>query len=311
MNKKPDPDVLILGGGPAGISSALWCRELGLSYVVVDEKGILGGQINRIFSPITNYPGISQIEPKELVKTLTAQIADLASPILNSRAVGFTTDPMSIEIQNGETVTPQALIIATGVRRRILNVPGEAKFAGRGIIDSGAREPSAVAGKTVLIVGGGDAAIENATILAPFAKQVYIVHRRADLSARAEFIDQAKVFENVRFLTNSIVLAFGGNEMVETSTILSLETGDESILSVQNALIRIGVTPNSELFKDVIKTDSSGYVEVDSTCTTNIPGVFAVGDVANPIGPTIASAVGMGATAAKAALAWLTPKKSI
>lgn len=310
-NKNFEPDVLIVGGGVAGISAAIWCRELGLQCTLVEGSGSLGGQVNRIFSSIVNYPGILTIEPNDLVSTLASQLSFCSVPVINANAVGFKNEPLSIELSNGESICPRTLIIATGVRRRRLDVPGESEFAQRGIIDSGAREPSAVTGRSVLIVGGGDAAIENAIILAPFAKKVFVVHRRTQFSARGEFISQAKVFDNVEFLTNTSVVRFDGADGLETVTIRNSLTEMESSLNVQNALIRIGVTPNSELFKDAVKTDSTGYIVVDSACGTNRPSVFAAGDVANPVGPTIASAVGMGATAAKAAFTLTALKKSI
>ncbi len=310
-NKIIEPDVLIVGGGAAGMSAAIWCRELGLQCAVVEQSGELGGQLNRIHSAIENYPGIVKIESSELIATFASQLSRFSVPVINASAVGFKVEPLSMELSTGEWISPKALIIASGVRRRKLGVPGESEFAQHGIIDSGARDPSAVSGKTVLIVGGGDAAIENATILAPFAKQVFVVHRRSEFSARDEFISQAKGLDNVEFITNSSVLRFDGSDRLEKVTIQNLHTGSETSVTIQNALIRIGVVPNSDLFKDAVMTDPAGYIEVDSACRSNLSKVFAAGDVANPIGPTIASAIGMGATAAKAALTWIFQKKSI
>lgn len=314
MNKSKKisaPEVLIIGGGVAGISAAMWCRELGLRCKLIESSETLGGQISKIYSPITNYPGILKIHPSELIETLGLQITVLESPKFYTHAIAFSVDPISVEVGSGKAIVPKALIIATGVRRQLLDVPGEIEFAGRGVVDSGAKDPSAVAGNSVLIVGGGDAALENAAILSPFAKKVYIAHRRVEFAARDEFLDQAKHLPNIEFLTNTTIVKFEGTDTLETATIRNSATGTETKLEVQNALIRIGVKPNSELFSTAIKVDSAGYIEVDSACRTSVPGVFAAGDVANPVGPTIASAVGLGATAAKAAFVWLSKNKSL
>ena len=311
LGKHTNPDVLIIGGGPAGISAAIWCRELGQTCLLIEKEAQVGGQMNRIFSPIVNFPGLVKIEPSDLISTFTKQLSNFDIPRMDASAVKFTAQPLSIELSNGEAIRPNALVIATGVRRRKLDVPGELEFAGRGIVDSGAREPSAVSGKTILIVGGGDAAIENAIILSPFAKKICVIHRRAKSAARDEFMRQVKVLNNVEFITNSSVVRFDGMDRLESATVQSLITKLSTKLDVENALIRIGVTPNSDLFRDSVKTNPAGYIEVDSACRTSVNGIYAVGDVANPIGPTIATAIGMGATAAKAILIWNSQKKSI
>jgi thioredoxin reductase (NADPH) len=192
------------------------------------------------------------------------------------------------------------MIIATGVRRRKLDVPGEEEFGGRGILESGVGSKDKVSGKTVLIVGGGDAALENALILSRSAGRVIVVHRRAEFTARKDFFDRTKNRPNVEFVTDTRVAAIVGNITVEAVELQNIITGEQSKIAVDAVLVRIGVIPNTELFRGQITLDAADYISIDSLCSSSVEGVYAVGDVANPASPTISGAAGMGAAATKA-----------
>jgi thioredoxin reductase (NADPH) len=295
-------DVAIIGAGPAGLSAAIWCADLALETVVLESTDRTGGQLHRIHNPISNYPGLETVSGQELAERFAANGRFRIE--YGSSLTSITLNPLTLRSEGGDVMHPRAVIIATGVRRRTLAVPGEKEFAGRGIIDSGARDPAAAAGKHVVIIGGGDAAAENALILGEFADKVAVVHRRSSLSARPEFVERISQRPNIELCFDSTVESFNGDSRLESLTIQS-STEERSTLPADLALIRIGVMPNSEPFSGLLRTDAKGYIEVDRECRTSVPGIYAAGDVANPVSPTIATAAGMGATAAKAVYTWL------
>jgi thioredoxin reductase (NADPH) len=306
MNREKNHfDLIVIGGGAAGLSAALWADELGLSALLLEKETEFGGQLRRVYNRIENHLGVEtengsemreifvrQIEKRGFVRRLAAEVS----------AIDAENKIVSI---NGEQFSADFLVIATGVRRRKLNVPGEEFFQGKGIIESGKKEAETAADKTVLIVGGGDAALENALIIAEHAKKVYLVHRRADFRGRTEFVERIKANRKIEILTESVVESIGGAEQVETVEIKKLRNNETRILPVETVLIRIGVAPNTEILRGKVNLDSAGYIETDARGETSVKRVFAAGDVANPLAPTISSAVGMGATAAKAIFAFL------
>jgi thioredoxin reductase (NADPH) len=307
-----DADAMIIGAGPAGLSAATWCVELGLDTIIFEKEAEPGGQLLRIFNPVTNYLGLETangselrdhflraFEKTKLAARLSAEIAEI--------------DPFdrSVVTSRGDRLTAQALIIATGVRRRKLNVPGEEKFIGKGIIDSGSNEKEKVKNKRVVIVGGGDAALENALILADFASKVYVAHRRSELSARSIFFKKAKLNPKIEFRLETVVNAIKGDSRVESVELTNLTNGQIEDLAAEIVLVRIGVQPNTELLQGKIELDSKGYIQINSNCETSSTGIFAIGDAANPVAPTISTAVGMGAMAAKAIFTSLNHEKAV
>lgn len=298
--KKNKFDVIVIGGGAAGLSAALWCDELGLETLLLEEKNELGGQLLRTFNPIENHLGTHAENGRELRDIFISQIKNRNFSIkLSSSAAEINLQNKTILLESGEKLSAEAIIIATGVRRRKLNVEGETEFQKKGIIESGKRDQNLVKNKFAAVIGGGDAAFENTLILAETAAKVTLVHRSGDFRARSEFVEQAQSNPKVEILTNSIVKKIIGNEQVEALEIQNLQTSEMRTLAVGAVLIRIGVEPNTEIFRGKAALDKDGYIKINQNCQTNLPNIFAVGDVANPLSPTVSSAVGTGATAAK------------
>ena len=171
------------------------------------------------------------------------------------------------------------------------------------MIASGAKEAAAVAGKRVLIVGGGDAALENALILAEKASEVFLVHRSRRFRGRDEFLDEVRRHRKIKIYTETILKKIAGGERVEAVELHDLKTGEALTIPIEIVLIRAGVEPNTEMLRGQIDLDANGYVVVDGNCKTSVRGVYAVGDAANPLAPTVSGAVSAGATAAKAIFA--------
>lgn len=291
-------DVVIIGGGPAGMAAALWCDELGLTSCLLEKGGTFGGQLAWIHNPIRNYLGASFRDGADCLKHFEASLADRRFEAFpNLMVFSIAADTREVLTSAG-SFTGAAIIVATGVRRRELGVPGEDEFRGLGILDSASRDRQETLGLNVAVVGGGDAALENALILGDFASKVYLIHRRDRFSARKEFIRSVAENSKIECLMETQVERFGGEQELESVDVI----GTDSIsrrLSVSKAVVRIGVQPNSALLSNVAEVDDRGYVKVDSVGRTSADGIYAVGDVANPVAPTISTAVGSAATAVK------------
>lgn len=293
-------DAVIAGGGPAGLSAALWCSELGLSSILIDEGMSLGGQLHLIHNAIANYPGAYFANGAECIEAFHKSLENCRFDLMsNSSIAAIDAESAEVAIVGGQRLRGRAMILATGVRRRQLNVMGEAQFQGKGILTSGAAQRELVMGKRVAVVGGGDAALENALLLGEVAERTYLIHRRSDFSARREFIDRIAAEPKIRPLINSVVRSINGDTQLRSITI-GLEGDRLRDIEVDHLIIRIGVDPNSELVRNQLAADKRGYLLIDATCRTSSPICFAIGDVASPVSPTIATAVGMGSTAAKA-----------
>lgn len=288
-------DVIIIGGGAAGISAALWCDELGLSALLLEETEELGGQLLWTHNEIKNYLGAEASNGRELRDIFVKQLENRRfEKRFGAKCAEIDLAKKMISLQNGESFSAKAIVIASGIRRRRLNVEGELKFQNKGIITSGKRDAEQAKGKNVLIVGGGDAAFENALILAETAKSVTLAYRGKTFRARVEFVEQVSKNPKIKLLTETIVRKIIGAETVEA---VEFDNGKQSFEII---LIRIGVEPNTEFLRGKIDLDEQGYIKINETCETSAKMIFAIGDVANPLSPTISSAVGMGATAAKA-----------
>ena len=293
-------DVIIIGAGPAGLSTAFWCDELGLDTLVLEQAEQIGGQLHRVHNPIENYLGVKTRNGEEFLD-LFAKDVDAAEFDLWTQVAITAVDLKAkrISLASGETLQSIAIVIASGVSPRKLGVPGEKEFVGKGIIESGTRDRQLFAGHDVCVVGGGDAAVENALLLAEVCPTVTLVHRGKKLRARREFTERLRSVHCITVFTESVLTRIIGDESVQGVEIRRKAGIKPFQLAVRGVLIRIGVEPNTQLFKEQLETDEKGFVKVSSTQETSVPMVFAVGDVSNPLAPTISSATGAGATAAK------------
>lgn len=303
-------DAIIIGAGPAGLSAAFWCDELGLDTLVLEQAGEIGGQLHRVYNPIQNYLGLKARNGKELLESFSVDVDDAGFDLWKGTEIE-TIDLRAkrISLRSGEQLPSIAIILATGVRPRTLNIPGDKEFAGKGIIESATRDREQFAGEDVCVIGGGDAAVENALLLAEVCPTVTVVHRGRKLRARREFVERLQPNHAVTVFTESVVTRIIGEGRVEAVEILRKDGLKPFQLAVRGVLIRIGVEPNTDLFREQLELDQRGYIAVNSEQETSVPMVFAAGDVANPIAPTISGATGAGATAAKVIAARLNAQR--
>lgn len=299
-------DVVIIGSGPAGLSAGLWCDELGLSYVILEAGAEAGGQLLWTHNAIDNYLGLSASNGREMRDLLLGQIGRRNPDIrYGSRVVELDPETLTAMLDDGGAFTGRAVVTATGVRRSDPGVPGIEKFKGNGIIESGKRDKALAIGKTAVVVGGGDAAFENALILSEVAERVFLVHRRDEFRARSEFVEEVSGSSIVELLPNTVVTGVSGDDVLREVTVRGTTDGTERQIPAEILIFRIGVLPNTGLLSGKADLDERGYVAVDTRCRTTAEGIWAVGDMANPSSPTISTAAGMGSTAVKDLHSWL------
>lgn len=293
-------DVLIIGAGPAGLAAAFWCDQLGLDVLVIEQESEIGGQLHSIHGAIENYPGLRAKDGREFLECFAAGSAEAGFDLwTNVEIEKVDLTAKRVTLKSGEELSAITIVIATGVRRRQLGIPGEAEFAGKGIIESGARDKDLYAGKDVCIIGGGDAAVENALLLSEACATVTLVNRSKKLRARREFTEQVGSNHCVTVFNEAIATRILGSSAVEAVEIERKQAIKPFQMAVKGVLIRIGVEPNSDMFRDQLGMDDRGYIGVTSQQETTVPNVFAIGDISNPVAPTISGAAGNGATVAK------------
>jgi thioredoxin reductase (NADPH) len=293
-------DVIIIGAGPAGLSAALWCDELGLDTLVLEQEGEVGGQLLWTYNAIENYLGVRAGDGRELRDLFAGQLDGAEFDLWTEVSIeSVDLRAKRIALGSGEELRAICIIIGTGVRRRRLGIAGETELAGRGVVESGTRDRAFLEGKDVCIIGGGDAAAENALMLAEVCPTVTLVHRGKRLRARKDFVERLRMDHRITVFTEAVVLRIIGEREVEGVEILRAQAIKPFQMAVQGVLVRIGVEPNTELFRDQVHMDGRGFIVVTGEQETSIGNVFAVGDVSNPLAPTISGATGAGATAAK------------
>jgi thioredoxin reductase (NADPH) len=293
-------DVLIIGAGPAGLAAALWCDELGLDTLVLEQNEQVGGQLLSIYGPVNNYPGVRAKNGREFLERFSESVSDADFDLWTSVEIeSVDLKAKRVALRSGEELQSISIIIATGVRRRQLGIPGEREFTGRGVIESASRDRDEFAGKDVCVIGGGDAAVENALLLADVCPTVTLVHRGKTLRARPGFSQQLQSQHCITVFPESVVTRILGSDKVEAVEILRKDALKPFQMAVQRVVIRIGVEPSTELFREQLQLDDKGYAIVTGLHETNLANVFAIGDVSDPLAPTISGAAGAGATAAK------------
>lgn len=291
---------MIIGAGPAGLSAAIWCVDLGLNVVILEQKETIGGQLLRTFNPINNYLGLNANNGQELLDLFSQQVKRAKFDLFTSAVItNVNLSEKTVNLQDRNVIHTRSIIIATGVHPKKLGITGEDKFHGRGIYYSGVPDRRQFAGELICIVGGGDAAAENALLFSLICPTVTIVCRAPQLSARQEFIDRINKNDRIVVASETVLKTILGDTVVEAVELEHTPTQNRTILKIDSLHIRAGVEPNSDLFKGQLPLDKKGFILTNHIHETTVPFVFAVGDVANPLAPTISGAVGDAATAAK------------
>ena len=304
-------DVVIVGGGPGGLSAGIYAMRAALKTILI-EKGAVGGQV-AISDAVENYPGFEHITGYELSQKFLQHAQSYGMEIVQEEVVAVEPglDFHTVRLANGDTLKTRTVLLATGGNPRKLDVPGEDEYYGKGVSYCGVCDGFFFRDKIVVVVGGGDTAAEEALYLAKLAKHVYLVHRRDAL--RASMILQQRVKDEckIEILWNSIVTEIKANdEGVNAVDLQDTQTGEQRELATDGVFIFVGFVPNNQLVPAGIKMNADGHVVTNEKCETNMPGIYVVGDLREKYAKQIVVAAADGCTAALVAAYYVEMKKS-
>ncbi len=305
MEPNSHHQLVIIGGGPAGFAAALYGARADLKPVIFSGM-LLYGQASQT-DVIENYPGFPEgIQGIELGKLFEQQAARFGALIEYEQVLSldFQVRPFVINTYSG-SVSADAVILAMGADPNKLQVPGEVEFTGRGVSYCGTCDGFFTRNKDIHVIGGGDTALEEALFLTRFARSVTVVHRRDALRAGAILEKRARSNPKISFLWNTVVDEIRGDEKVQSLLVHNVKTNEKSEIPTQAVFIFVGHSPNVSLIKGQIALDKHGYVKIDDKMATNIPGVFAAGEIADPHYRQVITSAGMGAAAAISATQYL------
>ena len=297
-------DIIIIGGGPAGLTAAVYARRAGKSVLVI-EKETFGGQIT--FSPkVENIPGFVSLTGNEFAEKLVEQALEQGAEVemaevLEVRDNGAT----KTVVTDGDSFEGKAVIIATGARHRLLGLEGEEALIGEGISFCAVCDGAFYEGKTVGVVGGGNSALQEALLLSELADKVYVVQNLDELTGEVSLREQLYAKENVEILLGTIVKELHGEGELCGITVSRVADGEEDTLALDGLFIAIGLVPQNEPFASLVTLDGRGYVDAGEDCTTKTPGIFVAGDCRKKAVRQVTTATGDGAVAAIAACRYI------
>ncbi len=294
-------DLIIIGSGPAGLSAAVYGKRAGLNLLVLERAPMSGGQVLNTYE-VDNYLGMPGMNGFDMGMQFRAH-ADRLGVEFREAEVSALRDrgDSKILVTDGGELEAKAVILATGAVHAHLGVPGEEELAGMGVSYCATCDGAFFRGRTVAVVGGGDVALEDAIYLAGICEKVYLIHRRDEFRGAMALQEKLKHLSNVEILYSFTVEEIQGGDAVENLRIKNCKTGEMSDLKVSGVFVAVGIRPNTELVQGCLKLDRDGYVTAGEDCATEIPGLFAAGDVRRKPIRQIITAVADGANAAVAA----------
>lgn len=302
-------EVIIVGGGPAGLTAGLYCKRAALKTVLF-EKGLIGGQI-AISKEVENYPGMHGITGFDLAENLLRHARAFGLEVVQQEIAGVSSGGEFHEVKlGGETLRTVALILALGGTTRKLNVPGEAEYLGSGVSYCATCDGFFFRDKSVVVVGGGDTAVEEALYLSRLARKVRLVHRKDSLRASRILQDRLFAEPGIEVIWNTIVTEIKGDgKAVAAATLESTVTGEKRDLPTDGVFIFVGFFPNNRLIPPEVRVNELGFVITDDKCQTNVPGLFVAGDLRQKFANQIVVAAADGAIAALAAAHYIEARK--
>ena len=290
-------DIIVVGGGPAGMTAAIYARRANKNVLVFEGKAC-GGQILNA-TEVDNYPGFESISGFDLSQNMYNQAVKLGAEFKFEMVKKITADKKVIT-DNGE-YEAKAIILATGAENRRLNIVEEADYIGRGISYCATCDGNFYKGKDVAVVGGGNTALEDALYLANLCNKVYLIHRRDQFRGEDKYVEQIKLNDNIELILNSQVVDLIGEDKLNQITV---KNNDETTrtLDVSGLFIAVGQQPRNEMFADVVEIDEKGYIKAHDEVYTNVEGIYVAGDTRNKVLKQLTTAVSDGSLAATIAI---------
>jgi len=297
-------EVIIIGGGPAGLTAGLYTSRAGLKSLLM-ERGIIGGQIINA-TLVENYPGFPQgISGAELGSLMHQQAVKYDLEIVAAEVTGISRGKFYIVSTTEGNFEAKAIIIAAGSEYRKLGVPGEERLTGHGVSYCATCDGFFFRDREVAVVGGGDTAITDALELTRHARKVYVIHRRDQLRASQVLQQRAFAEPKLEFIWSTVIEELVGDKMMEEIKLCNAKTGQRSILKVAGVFVGVGLMPNSRSFFNIVELDDAGYIVTDEAMVTSAPGILAAGDIRRNSPRQVAAAVGDGVTAAISAFKYV------
>ena len=290
-------DIIIVGAGPAGMTAALYAARA-IKKVLVFEAKSYGGQI-ALANKVENYPGIKNINGLDLATDMYNQIKDLGVEVKLEMVKKITKNKEVITDKG--TYQTKAIILATGVENRRLNLPKEVEYIGRGVSYCATCDGRLYKGKTVAVVGGGNTALEDALYLAGICDKVYLIHRRDTFRGEDKYVEEIKADSNIELILNSNVTDLIGEDRIEKIVVKNNDESERTI-DVDGIFIAVGQQPKNELFADVIELDEKGYIKAHDSVYTNVKGIYVAGDARDKVLKQLTTAVSDGSIAATVAI---------
>ncbi len=297
-------DIIIIGGGPAGLTAALYALRAGKSVLVI-EKSTFGGQIT--WSPkVENFPTIPSVSGAELGDRLTSQVLEQGAELELDEVVSVELDGdiKRVKTDFGGTFEAKALIIAAGARPRTLGIPGEDALMGAGVCFCAVCDGAFYKDRPVAVNGGGNSALQDAILLSDTCSKVYLIHRRDTFRGEARLVEALRARENVEFVLNSSITALIGQDEL-SGLVVTNDKGESREISVDGLFVAIGHAPDNGVFSELIDLDKGGYADSDESCTTKTPGVFVAGDCRKKSVRQLTTAAADGSCAALAACRYI------
>ncbi len=294
-------DLIIIGSGPAGLGAAVYGKRAGLDLLVIEKNPMSGGQVLNTYE-VDNYLGLPGINGFDMGIKFREHAEKMGAEFKETEVTGIE-DKESFKVVHtlDGDFEAKTLILAMGARHAHLNVPGEEELTGMGVSYCATCDGAFFRNKTVAVVGGGDVAVEDAIFLSRICEKVYLIHRRDSLRAAKVLQDSLLEQPNVEILWDSTVTAINGEDMVTGLTVKQVKTGEEKELPVNGIFIAVGIHPDTEICRDLVACEESGYILAGEDTLTDIPGIFAAGDIRKKPLRQIITAVADGANAASAA----------
>jgi thioredoxin reductase (NADPH) len=302
-------DAIVVGGGPAGLTAGIYLSRARLRTLIINE-GTVGGQMV-LTHEIANYPGVEHINGYQLGTIMKRQAQSFGCDIVANATIislQLEGEEKLITLDNGQTYSAQAIVLTPGGRSRTLGIPGEEKFKGRGISYCATCDGDFFTGKEIVVVGGGNSALEEAVSLTKYATKVTVVHQFDRFQAFEYAVEEARNHPKIRFIMESTLAAFNGGERLESVDIKNLTTGSITRFKTDGVFVFIGYVPNTEFLKDKIALNQWGEIMVGDDMGTNVEGVFAAGDCTAKRFRQVTTAVGDGTVAALAASVFIHQK---
>lgn len=272
-------DLIIVGAGPAGLSAAIYGKRAGLDTLVIEEKGISGGQILNTYE-VDNYPGMPGISGFDLGMKLREHADKAEAVFVDEKVIRIENREHSkVVVTEENQYEAKAIIIATGASHNTLGVPGEEELKGMGVSYCATCDGAFFKNKIAVVVGGGDVAVEDAIFLARACSKVYLIHRRNSFRAAKQLQDSLFSCQNIEVIWDSIVEKINGDGQVESVTIKNVNTKEVRELETDGVFVAVGIHPNTEWLQTSVDMDEKGYIIAKEDCVTSIPGIFAAGDL--------------------------------